>query len=296
MTSVSFHHISVSCDDDTLLAATLYTPKEPLKGAVMIAPATGIKRQFYHAFANFLSEQGFGVICYDNRGIGDSAHGKLKYDKASLVAWGKQDMPAVLATLKKHFPHQPYFLVGHSAGGQLLGLMHNVGDLTAFCNFGSSSGSLRNMRKSYLLKAHFFMNLYIPFSNLLFGHTKSQWVGMGEPLPREVAKQWQQWCNGTGYVQTAFGNEVDEHFYNEITIPSKWLLATDDDIANILNVHDMISVFPKMKAEIEELNPDTYQVDEIGHMKFFSRKCSHLWTKVSEYLLSYCFQATRATL
>ncbi|BFT28951.1 alpha/beta fold hydrolase [Alteromonas sp. D210916BOD_24] len=295
MSKFSIQDIAVTCDDSTLLAATLYTPTSTPIGAVMIGPATGIKRQFYHAFASFLCEQGFGVISFDNRGIGDSAPRNVKHSEASLVSWGAQDMPAVLTALKEYFPHQKYFLVGHSAGGQLLGLMHNVHDLTAFCNFGSSSGSLRNMRKSYLLKAHFFMNLYIPLNNFLFGHTKSHWVGMGEPLPKQVARQWQRWCNGTGYIKTAFGREVDEHYYDDITLPSKWLLATDDNIANIHNVHDMISVFPHMEAEIEELAPSAYQVDEIGHMKFFSRKCKHLWPKVSEYLLKYCLPVQTTT-
>jgi predicted alpha/beta hydrolase len=253
----------------------------------MIGPATGIKRQFYSAFATYLCEQGFGVITFDNRGIGESAHSTVNKSDASLVKWGEQDMPAVLEALKVFFPNVHYFLVGHSAGGQLLGLMHNVHDLTAFCNFGSSSGSLRNMRKSYLLKAHFFMNLYIPVSNLLFGHTKSQWVGMGEPLPKQVARQWQQWCNGSGYVKTAFGNDVKTHHYDNISLPSKWMLATDDDIANIANVHDMISVFPNMEAEVEELEPQAHGVSEIGHMKFFSRKCQHLWPKVSDYFNQY---------
>ena len=175
-TSIHVEDITLVCADNTPLAASLFSPTTSPKAAVMIGPATGIKRQFYSAFAAYLCEQGFGVITFDNRGIGGSVKSSVKQSDASLVTWGEQDMPAVLETLKIHFPNVPYFLVGHSAGGQLLGLMHNVHDLTAFCNFGSSSGSLRNMRKSYLLKAHFFMNFYIPVSNLLFGHTKSQWV------------------------------------------------------------------------------------------------------------------------
>jgi predicted alpha/beta hydrolase len=65
------------------------------------------------------------------------------------------------------------------------------------------------------------------------------------------------------------------------------MLATDDDIANIANVHDMISVFPNMEAEVEELEPQAHGVSEIGHMKFFSRKCQHLWPKVSDYFNQY---------
>lgn len=286
-TNINVKDITIICADSAPLAASLFSPSLPAKAAIMIGPATGIKRQFYRAFATYLAEQGFGVITYDNRGIGGSVNGNVKQSDASLVTWGEQDMPAVLESLKLHFPNVPYFLVGHSAGGQLLGLMYNVCELTAFCNFGSSSGSLRNMPKNYLIKAHFFMNIFIPVSNLLFGHTKSQWVGMGEPLPKKVARQWQKWCNGRGYVKTGFGSDVIQHHYDTIQIPSKWLLANDDDIANIRNFHDMLSVFPNMDAEIEELEPKALNVNEIGHMKFFSRKCQHLWPKVTDYFKRY---------
>lgn len=279
--------ISVTCEDSTHLTATLYTPEHTVKGAIMIAPATGIKRQFYAAFATYLCELGFGVITFDNRGIAGSLKGKIRHSKASLVSWGQQDMPAVLETLKIHFPQTQYFLVGHSAGGQLLGLMPNVSDLTAFCNFGSSSGSLRNMPRSYLIKAHFFMNVYIPLNNLLFGHTKSHLVGMGEPLPKGVSKQWQQWCNGQGYVKEAFGKEVHKHWYDDIRLPSKWLLASDDAIANLSNVEDMVSVFPQLDAEIRLIEPSEHNLEEIGHMKFFSRKCQSLWPEMSDFLLSH---------
>ena len=66
------------------LSATLFTPKQPAKAAIMIGPATGIKRQFYSAFATYLCEQGFGVITFDNRGIGGSVKGSVKQSDASL--------------------------------------------------------------------------------------------------------------------------------------------------------------------------------------------------------------------
>ena len=49
----------------------------------------------------------------------------------------------------------------------------------------------------------------------------------------------------------------------------------------------MLSVFPNMDAEIEELEPKALNVNEIGHMKFFSRKCLHLWPKVTDYFKRY---------
>lgn len=156
-------------------------------------------------------------------------------------------MPAVLDALKTYFPGVDYHLVGHSAGGQLIGLMHNAKDIKSVFNFACSSGQLSNMKMPFKIQAHFFMNVFSPLSNLLFGYTKSDVVGMGEPLPKEAAQQWRLWCNGTGYVKTAFGRTVHHHLYDELDMPSFWTNASDDGIAINENVDDMLSVLPKLR-------------------------------------------------
>ena len=274
----------VICEDQFAIATTTYTPVSDVKGAIIIGPATGIKRQIYANFASFLADNGYGVITFDNRGIGDSLVGSVKSSDASLQCWGEKDMPAVFEQLKSTFPNTKYHLIGHSAGGQLVGLMHNAMDLTSIFNFACSSGQLRNMETLYSVKAHFFMNFFIPLSNALFGYTKSQWVGMGEPLPKKVAQQWREWCNSEGYVKASFGKTIHSHFYDDLSIPSIWVNATDDDIANNTNVADMLSVFTKLNAETLTLAPADFNLDEIGHMKFFSRKSQDLWNYALNWL------------
>jgi len=274
----------IICVDQFAIAATTYTPTTEIKGAILIGPATGIKRQFYASFASFLAEKGYGVITFDNRGIGGSLIGNIRNVDASLQCWGEKDMPAAFEQLKKEFPNNNYHLVGHSAGGQLVGLMPNAMDFTSIFNFACSSGQLKNMSALGAAKAHFFMNFFLPLSNVFFGHAKSQWFGMGEPLPKAVAQQWRKWCNGAGYVKTSFGKTVHNHLYDDLSIPSMWVNAVDDEIAIDENVQDMLTVFTKMNAETLTLSPKDYALDEIGHMKFFSRKSQVLWTHALNWL------------
>lgn len=275
--------IKIKCPDNIELAATLFVPQN-LKGAVMIGPATGIKRKFYHSFATFLADNNYGVITFDNRGIGNSLIGNIKNSNATLQSWGEKDMTSALNTLKEKFPSTKYHLIGHSAGGQLVGLMKNCKELSSMFNFASSSGSLYGMKYPYKFKALFFLNIFIPLNNLLFGYTNTQWLGMGEPLPKMVAKQWQKWCNGQGYVKSDFGDSIKEHNYDDLKFPTFWLNSSDDDIANDKNVADMISVFPNIKASIQTLNPLEYELNDIGHMKFFSRGSEKLWTLAKDWL------------
>lgn len=278
--------VSIVCEDECTLAGTLYLPEDEnsIKAAIMIAPATGIKRQFYRSFASFLAENGYAVITFDNRGIGDSLVGKLKHCDASIKDWGYLDMPAVLEFLKTRFAHTTYHLIGHSAGGQLPGLMHNHQDISSIFNVACSSGQLDNMRAAYRRQAKFFMNVFMPFSNFFWGYTNTQWIGMGEPLPKKVAQDWSYWCHGAGYVETAFGKSITQHWYDEISCPSLWINASDDDIANDKNVDDMTRVFTQLPVKRLKLNPIDCDLDEIGHMKFFSRKSKTLWTIATDWL------------
>lgn len=270
--------VTITCADNISLTGTYYPVKEKPTAAILIAPATGIRRHFYASFAKHLVLHGYAVLTFDNRGIGDSLDGSLKGNPASIVDWGTLDLPAALKHLQTLVSNTTYHLIGHSAGGQLIGLMPNAHELSSVFNIACSSGQLRNMKFPFRWKAKFFMNWYIPFNNFLFGYTKAHLVGMGQPLPKKVAQQWADWCNGQGYVKTAFGKEVQQHWYDTLQVTSYWINAIDDDIANNANVADMISVFDKLPTTTKTLTPQDYNLKEIGHMKFFSKKSSVLWS------------------
>ena len=282
------YSLSIMTERSQALAATVYRPKNKVKKAVMIAPATGIKRQFYHNFATHLAENGFGVLTFDNEGIGESLSSALAKCDASLISWGRHDMPAVLDALQDEFADATYHLIGHSAGGQLIGLMPNYSALASVFNVACSSGRIKNMSMPYKLKAMGFMDAFIPLANLTLGYTPSDKIGMGEPLPRGVSRQWREWCNGAGYIKTAFGKSIQTHFYNDITMPSLWLGFSDDDIANSKNMDDMIRVFTKMPVEKQFLDPKDFGLNSIGHMRYFSSrtnaKAPQLWQMAVDWL------------
>jgi len=100
---------------------------------------------------------------------------------------------------------------------------------------------------------------------------------MGEPLPKNVGKEWSKWCNGKGYVKVDLDTKIKEHLYNELSLNSLWVHAKDDEIANYENVKDMIRVHPNIQSKILTLSPEEYGYKDIGHMKFFSKKKKELW-------------------
>ena len=285
---IDIYALSIMTERNRTLAATVYRPKDEVKAALMIAPATGIKRQFYHNFATYLAASGFGVLTFDNEGIGESLSSDLAKCDASLISWGRHDMPAVLDALQDEFADATYHLIGHSAGGQLIGLMPNYQAIASVFNVACSSGQIKNMDMPYKLKAIGFMDAFIPLTNLTFGYTPADKIGMGEPLPRSVARQWREWCNGAGYIETAFGKSIHTHFYDEIDMPALWLGFSDDEIANSKNIDDMIRVFSKMPVEKRFFEPEEFGLNSIGHMRYFSSKTNakapQLWQMAVDWL------------
>ena len=107
---------------------------------------------------------------------------------------------------------------------------------------------------------------------------------MGQPLPKQVAAEWREWCNGSGYVATAFGKSIHHHYYDELTLPMLWLHATDDHIAVEANVDDMIRVFSKAQATKLKVAPPDYGLAHIGHTSFFRRQSQVMWPLATDWL------------
>lgn len=268
------------------LAGTVFSPIGPPRGAVLIAPATGIRRGFYAPFAERLAEQGFGVLSFEFQGIGDSLTGALRDCPATLVSWGSNDLAAGIDALARHFPGVSLQLVGHSAGAQLLGLAPNAPRLASLLAVAGSSGRLSGLRWPFRAGAEVFMRGLIPASNALVGYARTDRVGMGGPLPRGVAAQWARWCAGGGYAETGFGREVQAHGYGSLDLPSRWVSASDDPIAVSANVEDGLRVFARMAPHAERLtlHPADYGLQKIGHMGFFRPQARALWPVLSAWL------------
>ena len=89
---------------------------------VIINAATSVRCRHYSRFADYLFANGFDVITYDYRGIGESRSGSLKGFKASWSDWGVLDFEAILQRAQREFAGQPIDVVGHSFGGCAAGL------------------------------------------------------------------------------------------------------------------------------------------------------------------------------
>src|SRR5258708_10990435 len=125
--------------DGVGLAATLFDPETPNGAALLLNSGTGIPRQFYAAFAQHLAGRGFAVMTYDYRGVG----GSQTSPSATVEQWGSVDQASMIDHLARLRPGRLLGLIGHSFGGQVLGLAGNVAKLDAAVLVCSQSGHWR---------------------------------------------------------------------------------------------------------------------------------------------------------
>lgn len=272
--------VQVPTRDGLSLAASHFAHPEA-RAAVLICGATGVRQRFYAAFASWLVEQGYAVLCFDYRGVGDSLQGahprSLKVRKQD---WGELDMPAALDWLAQRYPGRPLLLLGHSAGGQLIGLMPNHGLLSGIVQVASSSGYVGNIRWPTRWAAQLLLSLYIPATGCLLGYTPAKRIGWGEDLPAGVARQWARWCLSPGYVLNGFEREIRHHYYDEVRAPICSIAASDDPIATADNVEDLLRLYTQAPLRRLRLEPARYGLRRIGHIDLFRPALARLWPEV----------------
>lgn len=270
-----FEELHISCSDAYILQARFYPHQQTKQNfPILIAPATGIKQNFYQSFAQWLSQQGYDVMTFDFRGIGASLYEPLKHSEASILDWGQRDLPACLDALLNKTQAKKAILIGHSAGGQLLGVMHNYHKIEKLISIAGSTGYVKGLKGRTKILAPIMFNVIFPISCWTHGYGATKMIGMGENLPKHVAKQWAKFCSQPGYVMNA---TLTQHYHEQIECPIISFWASDDEIATATNVKDLQRLYPKAQTQMIELKPQHYQQTHIGHMSMFKKSHQNLW-------------------
>ena len=281
-----FETLEISCKDGYSLSGHFYPKQNSSKNnhPILICPATGITQYFYQAFAEWLSTQGYDVLSFDFRGIGRSLHGPVSKFEASIIHWGQFDIPAAIDTLLCKTQAEQVILLGHSAGGQLLGIVPNYQKVAKVIAVSGSTGHVKGLKGKTKLLAPVMFNVIFPLARITKGYGPTQAIGMGENLPKDVAKQWAQFCSKPGYVMNAMGKTVFEDYHAEIDCPITVLWSSDDEIATAANVKDLLRLYPNADTQMIELKPKSYEHKAIGHMLMFKKSHQNLWPVIAQQL------------
>ncbi|MBI3382393.1 MAG: alpha/beta fold hydrolase [Aquabacterium sp.] len=277
--------ITITCADGVHLQGHFAPASGGAPGLpVLLSPATGVKQHFYLRFVSWLAAQGHDVLVFDYRGIGLSRHGHLKHNKATLAEWGQLDQVAALDWLLQRTGRDQVLMLGHSAGGQMIGLLPNHQRVARLVGVSASTGWFRGMRLGFRLKAHLGLRCLVPLGTLVKGYGPTSAVGLGEDLPAGVARQWGQWCAAGGYATNAIRGKPEQDFHAEVRTPITVLYAEDDDIATPTTVADLLRTFPSTQKQAMRIKPASHGLKAIGHIDWFRASHQALWPMIASSL------------
>ncbi|CAB5710126.1 Predicted hydrolase of the alpha/beta-hydrolase fold [Delftia tsuruhatensis] len=272
--------------DGATLALRVYTPEGPPRASVVIGGAMGVRQAFYEAFATWLAGQGYRVTSFDYRGHGDSLQGPLREVRADLCDWAR-DYEAVIAHAKAQLPDQPLFLVGHSLGAQLPGLLRAPQRVDGLLSVAAGSGYWRDNAPRLKRMVPYFWHVLVPVATRLCGYFPGRRLRKVGDLPAGVMLQWRRWCLDPRYSVGAEGDAAARS-YAAVRFPVMALSMSDDELMTLRGTRHLFALYANAPSHIEHIEPKSLQLRRIGHFGFFRAEMREaLWSRAEATLAAW---------
>jgi predicted alpha/beta hydrolase len=245
----------------------------PAKGrptaTLLIAGAMGARSDFYAPYARYLAENGIHVHTFDYPFEGD------------LDTWA-QYLDARLVEARDAAPDLPLLYVGHSLGGQLLGVLPHACDVKAAITVTAGSGWY-GFNDRMPIRVRLFWFLFVPLLTPLFGYFPGKRLRMVGDLPRGVAWQWRRWCMHPDYLLAE--DESRRALFDRIRIPMRGYSFEDDHIVTKRAIDHLHAFYRSAAVERRHVAPADIAARHLGHFGFFSeRSRDTLWDESLRWL------------
>jgi predicted alpha/beta hydrolase len=265
--------------DGYKLAATLYEPAAGGDALVLINSATAVLRDYYDAFARHLAGEGFTVLTYDYRGIGGSRPRSLRGFRARMRDWGQLDLAGVLEWIGGHLRPRRLLAVGHSVGGQLVGLAEGNWRVHALLTVAAQSAwwGLWPRPGRYRMILTWYL---IPVLSRLYGYLPGSF-GTKQDLPDGVAREWARWARRPQYLMEDAFRPGFERFRGPLLAYS----FSDDDYAPRAAVEGLLDFYTDADIRHRHVRPAEIGAQSIGHFGFFRQAFKEtLWRDAIDWL------------
>lgn len=280
--AIQIEVLEVTTKNQYQLSATFYSPVSEMKGAILIVPAMAVTQNYYKSFAAWLAKQGYMVATFDYFGTGLSLSGHLRDTSVTITDWGSCDCVAMVEAIADRAAGKPVYWVGHSLGGQILGLVPNHNHITKAFTIACGSGYWSENVPSLKWKAWWLWFIVAPIAIKLYGYFPGKRLRKVGDLPKGVMNQWRLWCLHPEYMVGVEGDKIRKK-YSSFKIPITSFSFTGDELMSEKNINSLHGFYTASQKTMSRLSPEDINVKHIGHFGFFKAKFEKsLW---EDYLL-----------
>lgn len=239
---------------------------------LIIGSAFGVPFQYYKHIAGFLAENGITTLVFDYRGINHSRHGNMSTEEILMQHWGQLDLEAAIQFIKKKYQPKKLSYLGHSAGGQIIGLAPSSIEFDKVIIAASGLGAWRlwpGLQK-YMLAGIWYLIFPLVLAFQFGDFFKSRFLGP-IPVPKGAVKQWLRWARSDDYLFTP-GHGLDISNYQKIKTEILGLTITDDWYAPKEARDGLLKHYTSAHKEVMDISPDSLELKSIGHFGLFKKK------------------------
>lgn len=261
---------------------------------VIVNPATSVRCRYYFRFAAFLHANGFDVISYDYRGIGESRPASLRGFQGSWLDWGYLDFDAVLRYADLSFRSQPIHVVAHSVGGFVIGLAPSNHLIHRIFTVGAQIAHWRDYAPGHRMKMLAKWHLAMPLLTALFGYFPGRRLGWLEDTPRGVVRDWgfsrkriEDICRKGTLALPGVDRQAMARQFGAVTAPTLAVSVTDDVFGTVAAIERLLACYCNSPALHLRVPPASVGESEIGHFAFFHNRFENtLWQTPLKWLRS----------
>ena len=250
-------------------AVTRFPAEGAPRATLLVAGAMGVPRRFYAPLAAYLASSGFHVDTFDYPFEGD------------LSTW-VEALDRQLVATRASAPDLPLLYLGHSLGGQILGVLPHAADVRAALTVTAGSGYYR-LNDRMPLQVRIFWFVAIPLLTPLFGYFPGKRLKMVGDLPRGVAWQWRKWCLHPEYLLAE--GEGYRAAFDRVRVPIRGYSFDDDAIVTKPAIDHLHTFYRAAAVERRHVAPADVGAARIGHFGFFTEASRPtLWREAREWL------------
>lgn len=260
-----YDEIDVIAADGLPLRGRVYEPSGQTHATLLALPGIGVPQRVFRHVGAWMAERGARVVSIDYRGIGDSKSADAS-NTASLSKWAQADAVGALRFVRERFSPAPV-LLGHSYGGQILGIAEELHSVQAAILIGSQLGHPHHWDGLSRVRVELLWRAILPLTTRLFDPIP-KWV-VGEPLPVGVAREWMSWGRSSDWLMTHFTDANAR--YARFSRPILAYAITDDLVAPPRAVDDLLARFRSAEVVRVDVAPEDLERPTIGHVGLFHR-------------------------
>lgn len=125
------------------------------------------------------------------------------------------------------------------------------------------------------------MNIFIPISNLVYGKTRANLIGIGIDIPKGVSNEWAKWSRNKEYIK-AFRSDYANYSHEQISRDVLNITCEDDPIATHSNNENLKALYPKVSFK-DLVVPKSQKA---GHLNFMRSTNLEYWNVMLRFFVS----------